>query len=158
MIFEGIYKNGKRFSSLEQYKEIPNYYEEKKDEKTISICKFNENHMKDGICYEYENDRLSQIVLYENGMKKRVMNRFIEKNRMIEYNEKNQIVYKGEYEGNVKNGYKRNGKGMIFDYKNGKVNMISFIENGIKKGYDMIEGKNMKESNIVKNNFLNNLN
>ena len=59
--------------------------------------------MKDGICYEYENDKLSQIVLYENGMKKRVMNRFIEKNRMIEYDEKNQIVYKGEYEGNVKN-------------------------------------------------------
>ena len=28
--FEGIYKNGKRFSSLEQYKEEPSYYEEKK--------------------------------------------------------------------------------------------------------------------------------
>ena len=145
VIFEGIYMNGERFSSLEQYKEEPSYYEEKKDGKTVSICKFNENHMKDGICYEYENDKLSQIVLYENGMKKRVMNRFIEKNRMIEYDDKNQIVYKGEYEGNVKNGYKRNGKGMIFDYKNGKVNMISFLENGMKKGYDIIEGKNMKE-------------
>ena len=30
VIFEGIYKNGKRFSSLEQYKEEPSYYEEKK--------------------------------------------------------------------------------------------------------------------------------
>ena len=73
VIFEGIYKNGKRFNSLEQYKEEPSYYEEKKDGKTVSICKFNENHMKDGICYEYENNKLNQIVLYENGMKKRVM-------------------------------------------------------------------------------------
>ena len=47
---------------------------------------------------------------------------------------KNGDIYKGEYEGNVKNGYKRSGKGMIFEYKNGKVNMISFLENDMKKG------------------------
>ena len=63
VIFEGIYKNGKRFSRLEQYKEEPNYYVEKKDGKTISICKFNENHLKDGICYEYENDKLNLQIL-----------------------------------------------------------------------------------------------
>ena len=145
MIFEGIYKNGNRYSSLEVYEEEPSYYVEKKDGKTLSICKFNENHLKDGICYEYDNDIMSEIVLYENGIKKRVMNHFINDNEMIEYNDNERMIYKGEYFGNVKNGYKRNGNGMSYydngrtvyegEFKDGKWNGsgVMYYENGNKK-------------------------
>ena len=143
--FEGFYKNGEIFSSLEKYKEIPDYYEEKKVGETICICKLNENHMKDGICYEYENDKLSQIVLYENGIKKKVLTRFIDKNRMIELDDNGRMIYKGEYVGNIKNGYKRNGKGMVFTYKDGKVSQVDLWENGMKQGYNIIEGSKLKK-------------
>ena len=44
--FEGFYENGEIFSSLEKYKEIPDYYEEKKVGETICICKLNDTHIK----------------------------------------------------------------------------------------------------------------
>ena len=127
------------------YQGISGYFEEKKDGETLSICKFTENHKRDGISYDYENNRINQIVLYENGVKKRVMVQFIDKNRMIENDINGKMIYKGEYTGNVNNGFQRSGKGMVYTYKDGKVSKVDHIENGVIKGYDLIEGSRLKK-------------
>ena len=145
VIFEGIYENGQRYSSLEVHREIPGYFEEKKDGETFSICKFNPNHKREGICYDYENNRINQIAVYENGVKKRVLIQFIDKNRMIENDNNGRMIYKGEYKGNVKNGYQRNGKGMVYTYKDGIVSQVDHMENSVKQGYDIIEGSRLKK-------------
>ena len=68
--FTGIYENGKRKSELLEYDDDKEQYKEVMNDQVISICRFNENHKLNGICYFYENNCCFDVILYEDGIKK----------------------------------------------------------------------------------------
>ena len=108
-VFTGIYENGKRKSELLEYDDGQEQYKEVMNDQVISICRFNENHKLNGICYFYENKCCFDVILYEDGIKK-WLKQSIQEENMKEYNEYGQILYFGHYRGNVKNGFTRYGK------------------------------------------------
>ena len=118
IIFEGIYKNGKRYSELRN-SAMEGYLEEVKDEKIISIFKYTNNHTIEGkgLLFEYHGNRVSEVYECENGEKsvKRIQ---FENAIMIELNENGGIVYKGGFTGNPRNGFVRNGEGIENDGNN----------------------------------------
>ena len=61
-----------------------------------------------------ENGRVKRVCLYEDGRMKRVVMEF-EESTMIEYDEDGNRVYQGEYGGDMKNGFNRNGLGYCFN-------------------------------------------
>ena len=54
-VFEGLYKNGERYSELKKYSVDSRFMEEVKNGKTLSVCQYNSNHKREGLCYLYEN-------------------------------------------------------------------------------------------------------
>ncbi len=49
------------------------------------------------------------------------------------------------YEGDIMNGFKRQGKGEIHNYKNGMISEVLVMYNDVRIGYKVIEGEIMKE-------------
>ena len=139
IVFEGLYQNGKRYSELKLFSKNLSFLREMKDGQTLSICQFNENHKRDGLCYCYSNNAISSVVLYENGVKKRKVREFI-RELMIEYNEDEQIVYRGQFEGNIISGFVRKKIGWEYHYTKGKITeMIGFL-NGVVTSKCILDG------------------
>ena len=85
--------------------------------------------MRDGRGYEMdENERMKRVCVYENGRMKRVMREFNGSN-MIEYDSNGRKMYEGQYGGDIKNGFKRNGQGYSLDM-NGIVKQCCIYEDG----------------------------
>ena len=61
-----FYKDGRKFSELK--KNDDNFYleTEVRTGKLLSLCKYNENHEKDGIGYLYTNDVISEEIEYSD--------------------------------------------------------------------------------------------
>lgn len=118
-IFEGFYQNGKRFSELKPYSKDDRFLEEVKDGKTLSVCIYNENHKKDGLCYLYEYGVLKRVVRFEDGVKKDRIKEF-KGSLMFEYDSNQEIIYQGNYRGNIAEGFERYGKGLTFVYEEDK--------------------------------------
>ena len=55
IVFEGLYQNGERYSELKKYSVDSRFMEEVKNGKTLSVCQYNSNHKREGLCYLYEN-------------------------------------------------------------------------------------------------------
>lgn len=143
-IYTGIYKNGEMISELHPYKGKSDYFEEIKDNKRIAIRKYIGDDYLEGISYCYENEVLTQVFYFKCGEKDRKLFEF--KNRiMIEYDENDMVVYIGNYEGDIMNGFKRQGKGEIHNYKNGMISEVLVMYNDVRIGYKEIEGDIMKE-------------
>ena len=72
VVFEGMYKNGERFSKLKK-SAIDDYLEEVKDGKTLSIFKYNNNHTVEGKgwLFEYDGDKITAVFECENGEKRK---------------------------------------------------------------------------------------
>ena len=144
VVFEGMYQNGQRFSELRQYRIDNHFMEEVKDGKTVSICKLTEDHKRDGMCYFFENGVLKSLVEFENGIEKRKIQEFRDK-EMIEFDDFQHVVYKGEYRGNIPNGFERTGKGEEYKYKNHTLYDICYVNNNVVTRRWLCEGERMKE-------------
>ena len=143
IIYTGVCQNGEKVSELRNYNGKSGFFEEIQSNKRISIRKFNSDFLG-GICQCYENDKVKQVYKFQCGEKNKVMYEF-DNSKMIEYDTNNKIVYVGEYEGDIENGYRRKGKGDVYGYKNGKIYEIDHMNNGNKIGYEIIDGNIMKQ-------------
>lgn len=143
-----FYKNGKKFSKLIRSDENDGYWKEYLigTESLFSFCQYNTNHQKNGKCYFYYNGSISKIVNYENGIAKDIYKEFTG-DEMIEYNNKGDIVYQGEYENSLKKDYPRQGEGVEMqdgectytgEWKENKKNGNG---NSIVNGYAYYEGE-----------------
>ena len=143
-VYTGIYKNGEMISELRPYKGKSDYFEEIKDNRRIAIRKYIGDDYLEGSSYCYENEVLTQVFYFKCGEKDRKLFEF--KNRiMIEYDENDMVVYIGNYEGDIMNGFKRQGKGEIHIYKNEMISEIHIMYNDVRIGYKVIEEEIMKE-------------
>lgn len=144
VVFEGVYNNGERFSELIKYSGNDSFTEERKDAKTLCVCRYNNNCKRDGLCYVYENGVMRSEVSYDNGVEKRKTREFND-SEMIEYDENLLMIYKGEYCGSISEGFKRSGKGNEFVYSNNRVIEKIELENDVRKRRWVLSDSEMKE-------------
>ncbi len=140
IIYTGICQNGEKVSELRNYNGKSDFFEEIQKNKRISIRKYN-NDFLGGICYCYENDKIKQVYKFQCGEKNRMMYEF-DNSKMIEYDTNEMVVYIGEYEGDIENGYKRkNSIKALYDnnkriiYK-GDYDMNTYQRKGKGKRYE----------------------
>ena len=105
-------RNKNRNLSSYQYERNPN------DRASYIVCKYNENHEKQGKGYVFANNAISSIVEYNENEVIRIMKTF-ENNEMNEYDESGELLYCGEFLNDLSKDFPRNGKGN--EYQDGQV-------------------------------------
>lgn len=144
-VYEGLYENGEKVSELRKYIPDESFTEEVKDDQTLSVCKFNENHQRDGLCYYWENNVMTRVVFYQNGKQKRIVMKFKD-DEMTEFDDNDQVIYKGEYNGDISSGFKRSGNGIVLKRtSNGVVNEVLKMKNEDIVGRCVLDGRVMEE-------------
>mgnify|MGYP002527023348 CR=1 FL=1 len=83
VIWRGFYRNGKRYSILEEQELEGLYLEVSEDGKLLSVSEYDDKWRKNGRCFEGESGRLKRECLYENGVKKRVMMKEGKKRKVV---------------------------------------------------------------------------
>ena len=107
-----IYKNGKKVKKLVKCEELEGFWNEIEIDSNnlISICQYNEEHVKNGKCYLYEGNLIQKIVSFDNGKEKDCFKEF-NGEEMTEYDKGGNECYIGGFEDCLKNDYPRNGEG-----------------------------------------------
>ena len=107
-----IYKNGKKESILGKCEEKDGYWKETciDSHSLITVCQYDKNHKKNGICYLFNGKSILKIAVFENGKEIITLKEF-NQNQMTEYDTEGSVMYKGEYEESLKKDFPRNGKG-----------------------------------------------
>ena len=117
VIWTGYYKKGKRYVG--------------------AVRKVSGDGRYDGSGEYYifdESGSVSQLCLFENGMKSRVLARFCG-NIMTELDGNEKRIYEGEFEGDTENGYVRSGKGKEFANGNRMALYSGNWKNGRREGF-----------------------
>ena len=129
-----LYKNGKKYSELIKCEEKEGYWKEIdfSSKALISICKYNENHQKNGLCFCYDGETVKGVVIFENGNEKEIVKSF-NKMTMYEYDDDGNVIYKGEYEDSLQNEYPRDGEGEELFYN--EMIYSGHWKNNKKEGY-----------------------
>ena len=83
----------------------------------LSVCKYNDNHEKQGIGYVYKGNELAEEVEFSNSEVVKTFKKF-QGNEMEEVNENGQVVYKGRYLNDMNQRYPRDGDGKEFEEGN----------------------------------------
>lgn len=125
-----IYKNGSKYSEIIKDGE---YYTEReiRSNSILSICKYNENHNREGLGYLYQDGKVSKAVLFSNGEQGKTIKKF-EGKVMTELNDNGDEIYKGEYLNDRQQNYPRNGQGK--EYEEGKIVYDGFWKKNKKEG------------------------
>ena len=87
--------------------ELEGYYDEKsvKTGRLLSIAQYDDSiHDKNGRCFEYDNGSLKSECVYENGVKKHVIRKFVD-GKMVVYDSNGNMIHEGVYYGNMKSGF-----------------------------------------------------
>ena len=132
VVWRGYYKNGRR--DPENRNRIV-----RKGKNTVRSIEHGEFYELD------ENGKETQLCLYENGVRSRVIATF-SGNTMTEVDSDGKRIYEGAFKGSVENGFVREGKGRAYakggkmveylgDWKNGKRNGVGTEYKGMKAFY-----------------------
>ena len=143
-----IYKNGKKVITLVKCEELEGFWNEIviDSNNLISICQYNEEHVKNGKCYLYEGNSIRKIVSFENGKEKDCYKEF-NGEEMIEYDKGGKECYIGGYEDCLKTDYPRNGEGSELKdgeciyYGNWKNNKRDGFGSSLINGFVYYEGE-----------------
>lgn len=128
-----MYMNGEKISELTRCENKNDYWREISYEtkNVLSISQYDENHMRHGKCYLYNDNAICEIVEYIHGDKGRLFKTFSD-NEMIEYDEEGNVIYKGGFEDSFDNDYGRNGKGI--EWMNGMIDYSGEWKNNKRCG------------------------
>ena len=143
-----IYKNGKKVITLVKCEELEGFWNEIviDSNNLISICQYNEEHVKNGKCYLYEGNSIRKIVSFENGQEKDCYKEF-NGEEMTEYDKGGKECYIGGYEDCLKTDYPRNGEGSELKdgeciyYGNWKNNKRDGFGSSLINGFVYYEGE-----------------
>ena len=143
-----IYEGGKKKCELLPCEEKPGYWRETiiGTDNLISVCQYDEKHLKTDIGYLYDKNKINQVVLFSNDEMSKVSKEF-KKKTMIEYDDKDRIKYEGGYTDSLELDYPRNGEG--YEMKEGECIYIGNWKNGKKNGYGVFlrNGEALYEGN-----------
>ena len=129
-----IYKNGKKVITFVKCEELEGFWNKNEIDSNnlISICQYNEEHVKNGKCYLYEGNSIRKIVSFENGKEKDCYKEF-NGEEMIEYDKGGKECYIGGYEDCLKTDYPRNGEGI--ELKDGECIYYGNWKNNKRDGF-----------------------
>ena len=78
-VWRGYYLNGKRFSTVERSTILRHYYEERsvQDQILLSIAQYDDSLCdKNGYCFEFEDGVVKRECVYENGVRKQIIQEY----------------------------------------------------------------------------------
>ena len=129
-----IYKNGKKENILGKCEEKDGYWKETciDSHSLITVCQYNKNHKKNGICYLFNGKSILKAIRYENDVEKGCLKEFKD-NQMTEYDTEGNVVYKGEYKDCLNKDYPRHGEGN--ELKEGECIYYGDWKNNKKEGF-----------------------
>ena len=138
IVFEGFYSDGERYSKLCKHSGTDGFQEEVREGKIVSISQYNDNHEKigKGQLFEYVGEELKEVFDIEDG-EKSVKRIEFDNQQMKELNDNGCIIYEGGFQGNPREGFKRNGEGDEFD-DNGLLVYSGSWKNGERNGNGML--------------------
>ena len=97
----------------------------------LSVSEYDDNWLKNGICFEYKGRKVKKECVYENGIKKRVIREFIGR-KMILFDDNGKKLYEGVWFGGVVNGFgihpRMKGMKGFFKEINKKGDLLSISE------------------------------
>ena len=133
--WRGLYRNGKRFVTLKEQEGMKGFYSEMNEKgELLSVSEYDDNWMKNGKCFEYEEGRLVRECEYKNGIMMRVLREWKEE-CMIEYDAKGMRVYEGGFGGDMMKGFVREGEGSEYGIDGESVLYVGGWKKGKKEGY-----------------------
>ena len=115
-----LYSNGIKTAELMRCEDMDNYWKavDISSNQAVSVCKYDDNHIPVDKGYMYKDGHIQRVVLFENGKESAILKRF-EGNEMIEYDNSDNIIYKGSYVDDYAKDYEREGIGK--QYVNGEL-------------------------------------
>ena len=113
-VYEGVYYGDMKssFSCHEPMEGMAGFFKEvDSNNQLIAVSQYDEyNIYRNGKCFEMKNGSVKRVCLYDNAELKRLLMEFNDSS-MTEYNESGKKVYEGEFKGDMKSGFVREGKG-----------------------------------------------
>lgn len=143
-VWSGYYLHGKRHTELKRSIEMDGFYEERDGSGALkSVIHFDLTRLcKDGVSYEFKDGKVSQICEYRNGTLDHVVME-MKDDVLIEYDDSGKKMYEGGFSGEMKTGFKREGKGKEYDSTGKNAVYVGEWENGKRNGYG-VEYKDYK--------------
>ena len=140
--WRGFYRNGDKVISLKEYEGMSGLWREVNDNgELLSVSEYDEyGLLKNGKCFEYEGGRMVRECEYKNGVMMRVVREW-KGEVMIEYDVNGMRVYEGGFEGDMMQGFVREGNGTEYGI-DGK---SALYVGGWKKGKREGEGSEFKD-------------
>ena len=131
-----VYENNEKKVECRESNDLDGYWDFIDIESGLRVksCKVNDNKKECGVGYVFEEGRITRVVEFVNGEEVRVIKEFDEEGKMREYDENGQLVYVGDYCGNMKEGLCREGKEGI-EIREGESVYIGEWKNGKRDGY-----------------------
>ena len=137
-IYEGVWFGGvlDGFGIHPRMKGMKGFFKEmKKKGELLSVSEYDKYKLlKNGKCFEYEGGRLVRECEYKNGVMMRVLREW-KGDLMIEYDDNGMRVYEGDYVGDMKKGFVREGKGSEYGSDGKSALYYGGWKNGIREGF-----------------------
>ena len=133
--WRGLYRNGVLQLSLKDQEGKKGFYSEISEKgETLSVSEYDDNWRKNGKCYEYEDGKVKRECEYKNGRMIVVLREW-KGEMMTEYDVNGMRVYEGEIEGDMINGFVREGKGTEYGIDGKSILYVGGWKNGYRDGY-----------------------
>ena len=107
VVWQGFYWNGQRYSEVKKSDTLDGYYDERRvaTGSLLSTAQYDSDLKdKNGRCYEYDNNRIKNECVYENGIRKRIIREFVN-GKMVVYDSNGKKAYEGKWFGDMKSGF-----------------------------------------------------
>ena len=100
----------------------------------LSVSEYDDEWRKNGKCFEYEGGRMVRECEYKNGVMMRVVREW-KGEVMIEYDVNGMRVYEGGFEGDMMQGFVREGNGTEYGIDGKSALYVGGWKNGLREGY-----------------------
>ena len=132
------------------YEKMDSVYTKELDANTsqlIAISKLDEDYKRNGMCFFYENEKISKIQKFENGEMSQDI-AYFEGPTMHQLDESGNEIYRGGYLDSFESQYLRDGKGEEFDINHSLIYFGDFKDNH-REGHGMffVNGRKQYEGN-----------
>ena len=143
-IWRGFYRNGKRYVTLNKQSGMEGFFKEKNEKgELLSVSEYDDNWIKNGRCFEYEDERVVRECEYKNGRmigvlrewKGEVMTEYDENGMKVYEGEFEREIVKGEFEREIVKGFVREGKGKEYGSDGKSILYNGGWKNGLREGY-----------------------
>ena len=105
-IWRGLYRNGKRYSTLKKTEGMDGFNSEVSDKgELLNVGEYDKDWIRNGRSFECEGGHVKRECIYEDGVRTKVIREFTDKGLMRVFDDKGRIVYEGVWFGDIVNGF-----------------------------------------------------